>query len=210
MPSTEKPQFITFEGGEGSGKSTQIKLLHQELVSRDIAVGLTREPGGSEGAEEIRELVVDGDKGRWDSWSETLLLWAARRDHVEGVIKPALARGSWILCDRFIDSTIAYQGYAGGLAIGDLRRLQEMVLGTFVPHKTLFFDISPEAGLARTVERGLEAEGRFESFDLSFHQRLHDGYKELALQNPERIITIDADQTVEAVQRDVLKAIGLR
>ena len=95
MLAAQKPQFITFEGGEGSGKSTQIRLLHQELVSREIQVGLTREPGGSEGAEEIRELLVNGDKGRWDAWSETLLLWAARRDHVENVVKPALARGSW-------------------------------------------------------------------------------------------------------------------
>jgi dTMP kinase len=209
MSAAQKPQFITFEGGEGSGKSTQIKLLHQELMSREIQVGLTREPGGSEGAEEIRELIVNGDKGRWDAWSETLLLWAARRDHVENVIKPALARGSWILCDRFFDSTIAYQGYAGGLPIGDLRRLQEMVLGNFGPTKTIFFDIDPKIGLERTVERGLGKEGRFESFDLTFHQRLYDGFKELALQEPDRIVTVDANQPVESVQRDVLKAVGL-
>ncbi len=209
MLAAQKPQFITFEGGEGSGKSTQIRLLHQELVSREIQVGLTREPGGSEGAEEIRELLVNGDKGRWDAWSETLLLWAARRDHVENVVKPALARGSWVLCDRFFDSTIAYQGYAGGLPIGDLRRLQEMILGNFAPTKTIFFDIDPKIGLERTVERGLGKEGRFESFDLTFHQRLYDGFKELALQEPDRIVTVDANQPVESVQRDVLKAVGL-
>jgi dTMP kinase len=206
----QKGKFITFEGGEGSGKTTQIRLLANELFLQGYEVDTTREPGGSEGAEEIRDLVVNGEPGRWDSWSETLLLWAARRDHVEKRIKPSLSKGTWVLCDRFIDSTLAYQGYAGGLEPGELERLQKMVIGDFVPDRTLFFSIDPAKGLARANERKQADENRFEGFDLTFHQKIHDGFTDLASKNPDRFRVIDADQSVEKVQSDVLKALELK
>ncbi|MGB8601313.1 MAG: dTMP kinase, partial [Rhizomicrobium sp.] len=138
--------FITFEGGDGSGKTTQIKALAAALEARGIAVTLTREPGGSPGAEDIRTLLVTGTPGRWDPLSETLLLYAARHDHVVRVIKPALAEGKWVLCDRFSDSTYAYQGAGGGLNRETIRRIESVSIEDFKPELTLVLDLPVEIG----------------------------------------------------------------
>ena len=146
----ERGRFITFEGGEGAGKSTQIRVLAAALERAGKTVCLTREPGGSGGAEQIRELLVTGDPDRWDAMTELLLLYAARKDHVRRLIEPALENGTWVLCDRFADSTMAYQGYGHGLDRSKIAALHKIVLGDLSPDLTIILDLDPEAGLART------------------------------------------------------------
>src|SRR6266702_232635 len=146
---TARGRLITIEGGEGAGKSTQADLLVAALAQAGIAVERTREPGGSEGAEAIRRLLLEGAGERWDAVGEALLLYAARRDHVIRLIRPALDRGVWVVCDRFVDSTLAYQGYGRGLPIADLMALHRFALGDFAPDLTLILDLSVEAGFAR-------------------------------------------------------------
>src|SRR5258705_10654265 len=153
-------KFISFEGGEGAGKSTQARMLRDRLESRGRTVLLTREPGGSPGAEEIRKLLVEGEPERWTPLAETLLFLSARADHVARVIEPALASGTWVISDRFSDSTFVYQGIARGLGIEVVRRLQHAALGDFAPDLTILLDIDPHAGLTRPGARG-EAENRF-------------------------------------------------
>lgn len=200
-------RFITFEGGEGAGKSTQIRRLAASLEAAGFEVCLTREPGGSPGAEQIRELLVTGETGRWDAVTELLLLYAARRDHVQRLIEPALARGCWVLCDRFADSTMAYQGYGHGLELGKIRELHRIVLGEMKPDLTLVLDLPPEAGLARTRADGDAArrggEDRFERMELAFHERMRDGFHAIAAAEPERVALVDAAQDPEAVRKAV-------
>lgn len=204
-------RFITLEGGEGAGKSTQARALAQLLRARGKGVVETREPGGTPGAEEIRALLVNGAPGRWDAWSEALLVFAARRDHVERVIRPALARGDWVVCDRFLDSTVAYQGYARGLGAGAIEALHALVIGRLRPDLTLVFDLDPATGLARAAARR-GGEGRFEAQDLAFHQRLRDGFQAIARAEPGRCALIDAGQPLEAVtaaaERALLERLG--
>ena len=163
-------KFISFEGGEGAGKSTQAKLLQAKLESRGRAVVLTREPGGSPGAEEIRKILVEGEPERWTPLAETLLFLAARADHVARLIEPALASGAWVISDRFSDSTFVYQGIARGLGLETVRRLQQAALGDFAPDLTILLDIDPREGLARAAARH-QKENRFERFDAAFHAR---------------------------------------
>ncbi len=198
-------RFITFEGGEGAGKSTQVARLAETLRSRGRQVVTTREPGGTEAAEAIRELVVTGDKGRWLPLSEILLFAAARYEHVERVIRPALSEGKWVLCDRFFDSTLAYQGY--GLehdrqAIGQIRSL---TLGRFTPDVTFLLDLDPAAGLARAGKLQ-----RYEAMGLEFHRKLRAGFIEIAALEPERCIVIDASQPLESVQSQIADEIRKR
>src|SRR6267142_1518336 len=171
-------KFISFEGGEGAGKSTQARMLRVSLQSHGRAVLLTREPGGSPGAEEIRKLLVEGELERWTPLAETLLFLSARADHVAKVIEPALASGTWVISDRFADSTFVYQGVARGLGIEAVRRLQRAALGDFAPDLTILLDIDPGAGLARAGRRG-QTENRFERFDAGFHARLRDGFLQI-------------------------------
>jgi dTMP kinase len=201
-------RFITFEGGEGAGKSTQLKRLAERLRARGVEVVATREPGGSPGAESIRELVLNGAADRWSPVTETLLMYAARRDHIERVIEPALARGAWVVCDRFADSTRAYQGAAGGTDPALIAALEAHVLGATRPDLTLIFDISPEAGLARAHARGGEL--RFESKGLDFHRRLRDGFLAIARAEPERCMLIDAAGLMDAVEQAVWAAAAAR
>lgn len=201
-------RFITFEGGEGAGKSTQLKRLAERLRARGIEVVATREPGGSPGAEAIRELVLNGAADRWSPVTETLLMYAARRDHVERVIAPALERGAWVVCDRFSDSTRAYQGAAGGTDPGLIAALEDHVLGATRPHLTLVFDLSPEAGLARAEARG--GEMRFESKGLAFHQRLREGFLAIAAAEPERCAVVDAAGSIEAIDAAVWDVVRAR
>jgi dTMP kinase len=190
-------RFITFEGGEGAGKSTQVRRLAERLRGRGEVL-TTREPGGSPGAEAIRALLVNGPVERWSPVTETLLMYAARRDHIERVIAPALARGAWVICDRFYDSTRAYQGAAGGAPQALIQALETEVVSAVVPDLTLILDLPVEIGLARATERG-GGEGRFEAKGLDFHQRLRTAFLDIAAHEPDRCRVIDAAGTVDQI-----------
>jgi len=202
-------RFITLEGGEGAGKSTQARLLVEALEKRGIPAIQTREPGGSPGAEEIRRLVVTGEPGRWDMLTETLLVFAARADHVAHTIKPALAAGKWVVCDRFTDSTYAYQGAGRGMARETIRRMEALVLHEFRPDLTLVLDIPVDVGIARTEQRAAH-ENRFEKFDGGFHERLRKAFLDIARRAPDRCTVIDASQGPNAVAQAVWKATAKR
>jgi dTMP kinase len=202
-------RFITFEGGEGAGKSTQLKRLVARLQTQGLEVVATREPGGSPGAESIRELVLKGAADRWSPVTETLLMYAARRDHIERVIRPALERGAWVVCDRFADSTRAYQGAAGGTDPDLISALERHILEDVTPDLTLIFDLPVEAGLARAHARA-GSEMRFESKGEAFHQRLREGFLAIAGAEPERCAVIEADATLEAVEAAVWQAVQNR
>jgi dTMP kinase len=202
-------RFITFEGGEGAGKSTQLKRLVARLQATGLDVVATREPGGSPGAESIRELVLKGAADRWSPVTETLLMYAARRDHVERVIRPALARGAWVVCDRFADSTRAYQGAAGGVAPALIAAMETHVLEQTRPDLTLIFDLPVDLGLERAHARA-GAEMRFESKGLAFHERLREGFLAIARAEPERCAVIDAKGTLDEVEAGVWAAVQSR
>jgi dTMP kinase len=202
-------RFITLEGGEGAGKSTQAKKLVAALKKRGIASVSTREPGGSPGAEEIRNLIVHGEPGRWDTLTETLLIFAARADHVRRTIKPALAGKKWVVCDRFTDSTFAYQGAGRGLDRETIRRLDALVLHDFRPDLTLVLDLPVEIGLARTMSRGQGAT-RFEKFDVDFHERLRQAFLSIARRNHDRCVVIDATQSANHVAEAIWNAVAKR
>ncbi|MDB5455759.1 MAG: thymidylate kinase [Caulobacter sp.] len=200
--------FISFEGGEGAGKSTQIRRLAERLTAEAADVVLTREPGGSPGGEAIRELLVNGAADRWSPVTETLLMYAARRDHVERVIRPALDRGAVVLCDRFADSTRAYQGAGGDAPASLIAALEDHVLSGTVPNLTLILDLPAEVGLARASARGGAA--RFESKGLDFHERLRTAYLAIAAREPERCAVIDADADVESVADAIWRVVEKR
>ena len=195
-------KFITIEGGEGGGKSTFILGFKAALKVRTIEAVATREPGGTPGAEEIRALLLTGHIKRWDPYSEALLLFAARRDLIVNLIKPTLSKDMWVLCDRFVDSTIAYQGSGGGLSVDFIKNLYEGIAEGLVPDATFILDIDPEIGLARAQERltatGNE-EGRFEQMPLAFHQKIRQSFLDLAAENPHRYCVLDATDTPEAL-----------
>lgn len=200
--------FISFEGGEGAGKSTQIRRLADRLSAAGHDVIVTREPGGSPGAEAIRDLLVNGAADRWSPVTESLLMYAARRDHVERVIRPALARGSVVLCDRYADSTRAYQGAGGDAPASLIAALEEHVLGGTIPVLTLILDLPAQVGLQRAEARGGAA--RFESKGLPFHERLRAGYLEIARQEPERCVVINADAELDAVTAAITDVVAQR
>ena len=191
-------RFITLEGGEGAGKTTQINRLKDALTKRGFDVLTTREPGGSEGAEQIRHLLVNGDVARWDSMTETLLHYAARRDHVEKVIRPALEQGTWVISDRFADSTMAYQGYGHGLDLTVINGIYKLVLGEFSTDLTVILDLDTEEGLKRANSRA-EGEDRYERMDIEFHQKLRQGFLEIARTSPQRCAVIDASSDADTV-----------
>jgi dTMP kinase len=205
----QRGRFITVEGGEGAGKSTQVPLLLAALKRAGIKALATREPGGSPGAEAIRRLLLEGEGERWDALGETLLLYAARRDHVARLIKPALSRGAWVVCDRFSDSTMAYQGYGRGLPLADIMVLHRLTLGGFAPDLTLIFDLPVETGLARIADRPGMAD-RFERLDLAFHERLRQGFLAIAAAAPERCALIDAAAEPQMVHAAILAAVSQR
>ncbi len=205
----ERGKFITFEGPDGGGKSTQAGLLAIRLKAHGLTVALTREPGGAAGAEDIRKLLVSGEVGRWRPMSEALLNYAARFEHIEATIEPALAAGKWVISDRFADSTLAYQGYGHGLDREIIARLHRLVCGGFRPELTLILDIAVEDGLRRTVERKGD-EDRFERMGRDFHERLRAGFLEIADREVERCAVIDAANDVETVERQVRKIVSSR
>ena len=179
------------------------------LAQARIPAARTREPGGSEGAEAIRRLLLDGADERWDAVAEALLLYAARRDHLLTLIMPALDRGVWVVCDRFADSTLAYQGYGRGLPLADLLALHRFALGDFAPDLTLVLDLPVAEGLARAAQRSGDAD-RFERLDPAFHERLRQGFLRIAADNPQRCVVIDAAGERDSVHRAVLAAVADR
>ncbi|SLN54825.1 dTMP kinase [Oceanibacterium hippocampi] len=206
----KRGRFITLEGGEGAGKSTQSRRLASWLRGRDIDVVETREPGGAPGADAIRALLVTGETGRWTPPAEALLHYAARAEHLARKILPALDAGQWVLCDRFADSTMAYQGYGHELGRAPIEALEEWVVGASGrPDLTLIFDIAPEAGLARAGRRG-GAEDRYERMDIAFHARLRDGFLDIARREPERCVVLDAGQPEAEVAARAVEAVAGR
>ncbi|HEX5079966.1 MAG TPA: dTMP kinase [Geminicoccaceae bacterium] len=197
-------RLITFEGGEGAGKSTQVERLARTLGAAGHGVTVSREPGGTVGAEAIRALLLDGPPERWLPLCETLLLLAARLDHVERRIGPALAAGQWVLCDRFGDSTRVYQGMAGGVGLELVDRLQHATIGGLAPDLTFVLDVPVEIGLAR---RGALAANRFEHKGLAFHRQVRDGFLQLAAAEPGRFRVIDGAREADLVARDVRLAV---
>jgi dTMP kinase len=199
-------KFITFEGGEGAGKSTQAELLRKNLAAMGIEALLTREPGGSPRAEAIRNVLLSGKAKRFGPMGEALLFYVARDSHLELTIRPALNRGTWVVCDRFHDSTRAYQGAAGGVSISAMNALERIVVGTTKPDLTLILDLPPEEGLKRVTSR-TTAEGkqkdRFESMSLIFHQNLRQEFLEIAEAEPWRCAVIDASHPADKVAEDV-------
>ncbi len=198
-------RFITLEGGEGAGKSTQIKRLAAALEKKGLTVVTTREPGGSPGAEEIRALLVQGEPCRWDALTETMLIYAARADHVKRTIGPALVANKWVISDRFNDSSFAYQGVGRGLPREFIRRIDSIVLDDFSPDLTLILDLDVEIGLKRAGARG-GAEQRFENFDKDFHQRLRQAFLDIAARSPDRCVVIDANQSEDQVAAAIWSA----
>jgi len=202
-------QFITVEGGEGAGKSTQVRRLRDWLADRrGIGALATREPGGSPGAEAIRGLLVTGTGDRWDPMTEALLHFAARRDHLRSVIWPALEAGTWVVCDRYVDSTRAYQGVALGLGIETVDALFSMIIDSFTPVLTIILDIPVELGLARADARG--GGDRYERMGPVFHQRLREAFLAIAAAEPERCVVIDASADVETVHAAIVDAVTRR
>jgi len=204
-----KGKFITFEGGEGAGKSTQVNVLADTLRSAGIDVVTTREPGGAPGAEEIRTLLVNGAVNRWSPMSEALLNYAARSEHLDKTVFPALEAGQWVISDRFTDSTMAYQGYGHGLPLEDLDHLKDAVLGDFKPDLTIIFDLDLKTGLQRAGARG-QGEDRFERMGHDFHQRLRQGFLQIAAGEPGRCAVIDAAASIEQVSAAICAVVSER
>jgi dTMP kinase len=201
-------RFITFEGGEGSGKSTHIKLLAERLNATKYRTIVTREPGGSPGAEIIRHLVLSGMGKLLGPEAETLLFAAARDDHVRTVIEPALNQGIWVLCDRFSDSTRAYQGRLGKVAPAVLNAMQRVTIGDLKPDLTIILDVPVEVGMQRAAKRrGTGAPDRFEAEDVRFHQELRDAYRQIAAAEPQRCLLIDANAEASAVAANIWAAL---
>ena len=202
-------RFITFEGGEGAGKTTQIRRLAERLSDLAPETVITREPGGSPGAELLRDLLVRGSVDRWSPTSETLILYAAREDHLQRLIRPALARGAWVLSDRFADSTRAYQGAAGGADTTLIAALERAVVGADQPDLTLILDVPVELGLSRAHGRG-GAETRFEDKGVAFHNRLRDAFLVIAQNEPARCVVIDATQPPDVVAEAIWTVVSAR
>lgn len=198
-----KGVFITLEGGEGAGKSSQAKMLGDVLNARGHNVLLTREPGGATGAEAIRKLLVEGPGGHWDGITEALLHTAARRDHLVNAVWPALEAGKIVVSDRFVDSTVAYQGYAHGVDLEMLRTLYKTAIGDFKPRLTLILDLPVDAGLKRAAKRG-GSETRYESMGLKFHELVRKGFQDIAKAEPDRCKVIDAAQDIETIHRAIV------
>jgi dTMP kinase len=196
-------RFITFEGGEGGGKSTQLRALADALRAAGQDVVATREPGGAPGAEEIRKLLVEGEPGRWTPEAEALLHFAARAEHLDKVIRPALNAGKWVLSDRFADSTLAYQGYGQGVDLAWLKTLRKRVVGATEPGLTLVLDLPVETGLGRA-----QAQQRYERMGTEFHMKLRAGFLAMAKEEPKRCVVINAARPIGAVAADAKAAVA--
>ena len=193
-----KPRFISFEGGEGSGKSTQIKLLAKKLAKYGDVI-TTREPGGTIEAEIIRNLLVKGKKNKWSGVVETLLLYAARKDHIDKVIAPSLKKNKWVLCDRFKESTLVYQGYGKNVDITLIKKLDKIITNNLTPGLTFILDIDPKIGLKRS-KRKSNTETRYENMSLGFHNKIRKAFKAIARLNKKKFILINANQDINLIQ----------
>ena len=193
-----KPRFISFEGGEGSGKSTQIKQLAKRLAKYGDVI-TTREPGGTIEAEIIRNLLVKGKKNKWSGVVETLLLYAARKDHIDKVIEPSLKKNKWVLCDRFKESTLVYQGYGKNVDIDLIKKLDKIITNNLTPGLTFILDIDPIIGLKRS-KRKSNTETRYENMSLGFHNKIRRAFKAIARLNKKKFILINANQDIKLVQ----------
>ena len=202
---TARGCFISLEGGEGVGKSTQLRALAQALRERGREVVETREPGGSEGAEAIRALLLEGEEGRWSAEAEALLFAAARADHVEKTIRPALERGAWVLSDRFIDSSLAYQGGAGGLGLQRIRQIHDFATGEFWPDRTLVLVL--DEGQARASARDGDAVDRIGGRPEEFHRQVEESFRQIAADEPDRVQLVDAAGSPDEVTERLLAAI---
>lgn len=200
-------RFITLEGGEGVGKSTQAKRLQAFLAERGVPAVLTREPGGAPGAEAIRDLLVRGEAGRWEPMSEALLHTAARVEHIARLVAPALARGEWVISDRYVHSTLVYQGIVQGVGLDKVRAIHEVALDGLMPDLVLILDLPAGEGLARAAARGGPAEDRYERMDERFHERLREGFRRLAEGDPDRCRLIDATGSQEQVAAHLAAAV---
>ena len=203
---SERGRFITLEGGEGVGKSTQVKALAQLLRDRGIDLVVTREPGGSEGAEKIRELLLTGDEERWSPGAEALLFAAARTDHVDKVIRPAILAGKWVLSDRFIDSSLAYQGGAGELGIEAVRAINAFGISEWFPDRTLVLALAE--GGARARARDNEGSDRIGGRPAGYHQKVDLAFRQIAADEPERVRIVDASGEPDEVTQRILDAIA--
>jgi len=202
--------FITLEGGDGTGKSTQARLLTEFIEEkRGKAPLLTREPGGAPGADEIRELILTGEPERWDVVGETLLFYASRRNHLRLTVWPALERGEWVISDRFADSTMAYQGYGNQLGSDKVQMIHDVSVGDFEPDLTIILDIDPATGIARTQGR-TNNEDRFEKMDLSVHERMREGFFDIAKKNAHRCVIVDVDRNIDTIQADLRQIVNER
>ncbi|HLH89304.1 MAG TPA: dTMP kinase [Xanthobacteraceae bacterium] len=204
-------RFITLEGGEGSGKSTQAERLAARLRALAISVVVTREPGGSAGADIMRHVLLSGAAKPLGPVAETLLFAAARDDHVRATIAPALAQGRWVVCDRFIDSTRVYQGTLGEVDPRLIRALERLTIASTMPELTFVLDLPPEIGLARAARRRAGARAdRFETEAIEFHTRLRQAYRDIAAAEPQRCVLIDADRSADAVADDIWSVVNAR
>lgn len=215
-------KFITFEGGEGAGKSTQVRLLAEQLRQRGHEVVVTREPGGTPFAEQVRRLILSPDVAEHAPLSEALLFYAARADHIDKVIRPALQRAAFVLCDRFSDSTRVYQSVAGGLSASVFERLEQIVVGNTRPDLTIILDIDPAAGLARAearrgsrasaIEDGDKQTGRdkYERQSLGYHEKLRAGFLAIAAQEPSRCVVVDAARAAETIAAEISGSVAAR
>jgi dTMP kinase len=201
-------RFISLEGGEGVGKSTQVKRLAEALRAQGREVILTREPGGSLGAEAIRQLLLQGEEDRWTPQAEALLFAAARADHVAKLIKPALAEGKWVLCDRFLDSSLAYQGGAGGVGMKAVRALHDIGSGGFLPDRTLLLELPQHAGSERASRRDGGAADRIGARSGDYHSEVATSFRTLAILEPERFRVVDASGSPEDVTERLVCALG--
>ena len=208
-----KGKFISFEGGEGTGKSTQVKILRDHLIALGINVVLTREPGGAPGAEEIRQLLLTGDPDKWVPVTEVLLFYAARIDHLKRTIIPALEAGSWVICDRYADSTFAYQGAGHGLGANVIQEIHHIVTDDFWPDMSVLLDIDPKVGLERANEREAtqsedKREDRFEKMEGDYHHRLRKAFLQIAKQNPNRFRVIPAEGSIDQVAKRIWQQVS--
>jgi dTMP kinase len=201
--------FITLEGGEGAGKSTQLKLLEERLVTHEIDIVRTREPGGVPSAETIRDLLVNGETDKWRPLTETLLHFAARHEHISRLVQPALDRGQWVLCDRFADSTLAYQGYAQNIDLETIATLYRLAVGNLKPNLTIILDLPVEVGLERAEDRGIGGT-RYEKMGIEFHKRLRVGFLQIAANNPHRCAILDATQSIEEISEYIMALVEER